>query len=637
MTGSSGSVLAALRAEVARAARTAPGAPALTVASGLLRSVARAGGWTPPVHLRARDPEAVTALLDLDVPADLAEAHGPELLGVLYEAALAPDARDAGAHYTPADVAARLVGLVAGPDVPVGPRPLVWDPACGGGAFLLAAADALLVRGVEPDVVVGDLLWGTDVDPGAIAIAEAALAWWAYRHGIDAAWPDEHLVAADPLVDVVPARPKWDRAERAAGHPLGVAAAGGFDLVLGNPPFQGQLAGPSVRSASAVAALRERWGSDVVRPYTDTASLFLVAAARALAPGGRLVLVLPTSVLAARDAAPARAAASAVGDLNGLWVAAEPVFDAAVQVCAVVVERPSAPSIAAVEASVDPTARPGGDEVRRWRGRAFDVLPSARPGSVARAAVAGADGWAALALAALGVPDPSARFEGRLGSIATARASFRDEYYGLVDHVAEAGDGCDELDEVPAGLSPLVTSGLVDPGRCAWGERPASFARTRYQRPVIDLSSLAADGGRAAAWVAALLVPKVVVATQTRVGEAAVDEVGTWVASTPTIALVAEPDRLWEVAAVVCSPLGTVAALAATAGSARAGDAIRHTVASVAGLPLPVDHDAWRDGAGALRRHDREAFISAMATAYAVEDTDALHDWWIARAPWPGT
>lgn len=645
LTGSSGSPIASLRRAVAGAARRSPRSTPLAVAAGLVGAVARAGGWTQPGASRALAASPAAALLELDVPTDLATAHGPELLGVLYEAALAPADRDAGAHYTPADVAARLVGLVAGPTADLGPSPRVWDPACGGGAFLLAAADGLLARGVAPAHVVDDLLWGTDVDPGAIAVAQAALAWWAQRHGATAS-AGEHLAVVDPLVDAVPARPQRDLAVRSAGHPLGVAASAGFDVVVGNPPFQGQLAGPSVRTATARAALQARWGTDVVRPYTDTASLFLVAAARALAPGGRLALVLPTSVLAARDAAPARTAAAEVGPLTDLWVAAEPVFDADVQVCAVVVERRAVADDGGRGRSVEHRAspvgavdrpQPGPDRsVRRWRGRSFTPLPAARPGSVVRAvAPEGGDGWAALALAALGVPDPSARFEGRLGSIAVARAGFRDEYYGLVGHVVEVPDGCAGIDDVPAGYAPLVTSGLVDPGRCAWGARPASFGRTRLQRPVVDRASLAATGNRAASWVASLSVPKVVVATQTRVGEAAVDELGTWVASTPTIAVVADPGRLWEIAAVVCSPVGTVAALAATAGTARAGDAIRHTVASVAGLPLPVDHDAWRAGAEALRAHERHAFASAMAAAYAVDHEAELHDWWQARAPWP--
>jgi hypothetical protein len=127
----------------------------------------------------------------------------------------------------------------------------------------------------------------------------------------------------------------------------------------------------------------------------------------------------------------------------------------------------------------------------------------------------------------------------------------------------------------------------------------------------------------------------VVVATQTRVGEAAVDHDGRWVASTPTVAVLAAPERLWEVAAVICSPVGSLAALAATAGSARARDAIRHRVSSIGALPLPVDVDAWRAGADALRTRDRAGFLVAMAAAYALAPSDEVDAWWLARAPWP--
>ena len=583
------------------------------------------------------------------------DGASPWLLGARYEATLAPSARSAGAHFTPADVAARLCSLVL-PSEPVtvagptgsavgggggrrgGSLLRVWDPACGGGVFLLAAADALLAAGGRPDEIVSEQVWGTDVDAGAVAVAEAALCWWAAQHGVDAS-PGDHLAVADALLD-----------DPSPGHrgPLARGARARFDVVVGNPPFQGQLAGSSVRTTATTAALRARWGSDVVGPYTDTASLFLVAGGRALAPGGRLVMILPTSVLSARDAAGARAAAADVAPLTGLWVATEAVFGASVDVCAVVLERPG-PGGAVGASTTFGTARPASTTlpvVRRWKGRALDELPPATVGSLAgrTRSMERGGAWSGHALVALGVPDPPFRSVGLLGSIATARAGFRDEYYGLVGHVGEAtrpdsGGGvgvATSSEDLSATELPLVTSGLIDPGRCAWGERSARFARQRYQRPVVDLASLRAAGGRAAAWVESLIVPKVVVATQTRVGEAAVDEAGRWVASTPTIAVLADPDRLWEVAAVICSPVGTIAALAATAGAGLGSGAIRHGVASIVGLPLPVDAEAWSAGAAALHRLDRPAFLAAMSAAYGVAPTDEVDEWWIARAPWSG-
>ncbi|MEO6987199.1 MAG: N-6 DNA methylase [Aquihabitans sp.] len=544
---------------------------------------------------------------------------GPHALGLLYEALLDPEDRDAGAHYTSSDLAGRLVALVVEPDLvradPTRGRtadssgaPRVWDPACGGGAFLLAAADALVAAGTDPTRVVADCLWGCDVDEGAVIITQTALTWWAERAGARSGTvvPAGRLVVADALLD----------------QPFGANAS--FDLVVGNPPFQGQLSGAAVRSGASAAALRERWG-DVVGPYTDTSALFLVAGASVLAPGGRMVLVQPASVMSARDASASRAAATDIAPLVGLWVATESVFAAAVDVCAPVLAR----AVNGFEAEA-PTEGAG---IQRWRGRT--VEPVGTPAEPSRAA---SSSWAALALVTLGVPDPTYLNDGLFGDVAVLSAGFRDEYYGLVDHVAEAPSGFDpERNDWPEHLAPLITSGLIETGWGAWGSRSTRFARRRFERPVIDRRSLSVVGGRAHQWASSTAVPKVIVATQTRVGEAMVDESGLCIASTPTVVAIPDGVDLWKLAAVICSPVGTVAALAATAGSGRSARAIKHSVTSVGQLPLPVDHDAWGDGAEALRVADQDAFVDAMASAYAVGDRTELHDWWRSRVPWSPT
>ena len=227
------------------------------------------------------------------------------------------------------------------------------------------------------------------------------------------------------------------------------------------------------------------------------------------------------------------------------------------------------------------------------------------------------------------------RSAGRLGDVALAFAGFRDEYYGLDGLVAEAADALVGLADLPDGLAPLVTTGVVDPGRCRWGEVDVRFAKRRFRRPVVDRAALAATGTRAAAWAASTARPKVVLATQTRVGEAAVDERGTWLPGTPAIAVWPDGDDvdLWEIAAVVCSPVGTLAALTQAAGTGRNPDAVRHRAATVLDLPLPVDREAWRAGASALAAGDLDAFAAHMAVAHAVARPEVLTAWWRARLP----
>lgn len=570
-----------------------------------------------PVDRSGPTPEAIAAI---EAVVDAARAEGrsprPHDLGPAYESLLSDDARALGAHFTDPGLARALVDRAAPRAwLSAGAR-TVWDPACGGGAFLLAAADALVAAGHEPEVVVSQFLHGTDLDPGAVAVCAQALRWWARDHGAERE-VDLHLEVGDTLLDET------------------IGADGPFDLVVGNPPFQGQLVGATVRGRSGLDALRARWG-EVAAAYTDTASLFLVAGARALAPGGRLCLVLPLSTLAARDAEPARRAVEDVAHLAGLWVAAESVFEADVEVCAPVLRRRG--GTVAVGAPVE-----------RWRGRAVeavpgaDVAPARRPAGGARRVSehAVADGeatWAVHALAALGVPDPNVRFGGRLGELVRTAAGFRDEYYGLVGHVEEApasvdGFGPDDA-RWPAHLAALATSGAIDVGCTTWGARPVRFAGVRFDRPVVDRRR-PPTSARAAAWLRGAAEPKVVVATQTRVGEAAVDAQGHLLPSTPVVAVFTPVERLWDVAAVVCSPVGSVAALARTAGTGRSARTVRHSGASVAALPLPVDDGAWARGASALRSGDLVAFVDAMADAYDVDPADrvGLAAWWRANAP----
>jgi hypothetical protein len=219
------------------------------------------------------------------------------------------------------------------------------------------------------------------------------------------------------------------------------------------------------------------------------------------------------------------------------------------------------------------------------------------------------------------VPEVDAKTSGRLGDLANAAAGFRDEYYGLVGHVHEAAD-------LPDG-APLVTSGLIDLGRCEWGQRSARFAKQRWIAPVVDVDA-ARSSPAAARWIDRQRAPKVAVATQTRVIEAAVDIDGRWIVSVPVIAVTADADRLWEIAAALCAPATTAWAARRVAGAALSSDALKLSASAVLDVPLPADPDAWSDGASRLRSGDLAGFGAAMGAAYGVDDA-ALLEWWTSR------
>lgn len=492
---------------------------------------------------------------------DAAATHAGDpaaTLGSALEAALTHGERRRGAHFTPAAVADRVVELaLAAIDVRRPPR--VVDPACGGGALLLAAARRLASAGVPPVTVSRELLWGADLDPLAAAVTEAAIALWA---GGASPGPD-HVVAGDPL--------------RAGAAAWPAPPDGGFDAVVGNPPFQGQLASATARDRGSAAQLRRRFGTSV-GPYVDTAALFLLVGVELAADGGRVAMVQPQSTAAARGAAGVRSALAARARLVDLWAPADQLFAAQVQVCVPVLE------VGAGEA----------------------VVPS----------------WTGRVAAARGVPSVHLVGARSVGDLADVLAGFRDEYYGLVGHVHEASSHPE---------APLVTSGLIDVGSVAWGTRPARFAKRRWDRPAVDVAAAAAANPRVGTWLARTRRPKVVVATQTRVLESAADLDGGAVPCTPVVS--ALPHRAGDVAAlaaVLNAPPAAAWAAWRAAGSALSAGALRVSTALVAAVPLPVDRDAWREAARRLAAGDLAGYSEVATAMYGLAPAEArdVRQWW---------
>lgn len=518
---------------------------------------------------------------------------GPALLGQAYESTLdIARRRRTGAHFTPPHVARRLAEIAVD-GMPAGST--VCDPACGGGAFLLAAGDVLAARDADRRHLVENRLWGVDLDPLAVAVTDAALYLWSGTS------PGEHLITGDALALELP----------------------GFDVVIGNPPFLNQLERATVRDATSTDALRRRFGR-AMAAYVDTAWVFLVASLGFTRPGGRVVLIQPQSLLGARDAAGVRREVLSRSSLEGMWIAAEPVFTASVRVCA-------------------PVLRVGGNHrdwnVRRWSGRDVCELSPADVEPVDPDHLRAGATWASLAAGALGVPPVNIGGAGRrrLGEVATATAGFRAQFYGLIPFVVDVRHADDR--ELPR----LVTSGAIDPGRLVWGERPVRFGGRAWAAPRIDFEALRAKGDPAVArWVEARLVPKVAVATQTRVIEAAVDLTGGWVPSTPVIAVVPAAERLHHLAAVLLAPPVTAWALRHAAGTALATGAVKLAARQVLDIPLPEDAPPWDEAARLVARlpdaapdERRRLLLAAgerMTAAYRLaSDCPAVLDWWAAR------
>jgi len=463
--------------------------------------------------------------------------------------------------------------------------------------------------------VVERCVYGVDVDPFASELARISLWLDAATPGLPLRSLDHHLRCGDSLVGS--SIPELEKAPAGGGR-CRPPERTGFDAVVGNPPFQNQLETATTHPREVAALLRTRFG-EALRPYTDTSAIFLLQGFRLLTGGGRVGMIQPQSLLGARDAEPIRRELSSRGILAGLWVSGEPVFDdASTHVCAPIVEKR--------------VQRGGaGLVLRRWVGRTWRVVPEL-PLEATRVSPA----WGCLIADAFGVPAVRVRTAQTIGRLASVTADFRDQYYGLSGAIVEdAADGSEDLPR-------LITTGLVDLAECRWGNAPTRIHKRRWERPRVDPARVPEN---LHPWLARRLVPKVLLATQTRVLEAIVDETGDMLPVVPLITIVpAERETLWHVAAAVTSPVATLDACRESMGTALVPEAIKLSATQVAALPAPDRCDAWdnaaeafRDATGARSDRDRTRRLqdsaAAMCEAFGVvgEDRAGLLEWWRAR------
>ena len=523
-----------------------------------------------------------------------------------------------GAHYTPPALVDHLIAEAARGWSPSSREWRLLDPACGSGNFLVAAARTLAPRLEEPMAhFLATRVHGTDIDPVAVRLARASLVALlpprtdatTRRRVRDAL--ARHIVVADALAPVD------------SGGP----GAATFDLILGNPPFLNQLEKGTAASRARAAAIARVTGG-AVRRYADLSAAFLLSGLQRLAPAGRLAFVMPQSFLSTGDARAARDASLEHAGLRAIWSAHEPLFDDAnVRVCALVFER----------GKPRPVRRAFGAGFRALRGSA----PAPRKGDESWAPML-AEGFGAPRVAAAtgagvasatGAGVASATGASTIADIATATADFRDQYYGLRDAVIEGGGG-----------PRLLTTRHIDLASCGWGACGVRILGERFTRPTVDAAGIAGRKGMDG-WLDARLVPKVLVATQTKVIEAFVDAEGAYAPLVPIISVYprARVD-IWRLAAAVASPVVAARALSLYAGSALSAGAIKLSAKQLLAMPLPRDRAAWGVAAShfkaasgaesdAVRARELRAFGEASCAAHALEDRSRREvlGFWMAR------
>ena len=352
-----------------------------------------------------------------------------------------------------------------------------------------------------------------------------------------------------------------------------------FDIVIGNPPYLSQMASDTSRGGAS------RHGGG---PYADVAAEFLALAVELADPThGRVSLVLPQSILASRDAGPIRDRVDELADHAwSWWVPEQQLFDADVNVCVLGFRRPST-------------------------------------------GPAGALAWTRVVTDELEIPalDPTwLTTDGTIGDRAELNANFRDEYYALVPAVGDHDDG-----------PPLVTSGLIDPLTCWWGERRVKFNKRFFERPRVDVSKLE---GRFASWADRKLVPKVVVANQTKLVEAVADVDGSWLPGVPVTTVIptaTDPDEVRqtvrEIEAVLCSPIASAMCWHLGGGTGLSSQTVRLSPGVLASVPWPAGD--LEPALAAAMEGDVVSCGRAVLSAYGCPEdrADALLSWWVRGLP----
>jgi adenine-specific DNA-methyltransferase len=216
----------------------------------------------------------------------------------------------------------------------------VLDPACGDGAFILPVLDEILRRASAGGrsatrlEIVRDHVFGVDADSAAVEAVRRRVTEWIgsgdasliqglvnrnFRHGDALVGNDWSPCELSEPTDSPDGAPPIDWK---AIFPE-VAVAGGFDLVIGNPPYRREKNAKSDFDRIAQSALGQRWRT----ARMDLWHYFLHRGLDLLKPGGRLAFIVNSYWTRSTAARPLRERVQAETTLELIvFLGAAPLF-----------------------------------------------------------------------------------------------------------------------------------------------------------------------------------------------------------------------------------------------------------------------------------------------------------------------
>ena len=240
----------------------------------------------------------------------------PEDIGTYYESILEKEVRkEGGIYYTPPLIVDYMVAnslgeLLKGKAPAKAAKIRIVDPACGGGIFLLGAYQHLLdwhekhlgkLTLTQRRKILNDHIFGVDIDPLAVEITKYCLSMKCLGgkdFSLDFA---ENIRCGNSLISH--SKVSGDRAfdwHKTFPH---VFKQGGFDIVIGNPPWGAKYSDKQktyfkehYKSAKTVKYVDGTYYSSL-----DTFSLFIEQGFNMVKQNGRIMFIVPLSVIAGKN------------------------------------------------------------------------------------------------------------------------------------------------------------------------------------------------------------------------------------------------------------------------------------------------------------------------------------------------
>lgn len=332
----------------------------------------------------------------------------------------------------------------------------------------------------------------------------------------------------------------------------------GFDAIIGNPPYVNAVILSEAANSSQLKKFFAESFSSASGSY-DIYILFFERASMICSENGNIGFIVPNKLLSAEYAEALRAFFIKECEIQAIIdYSAVRVFSANVYPIVLVLRRTKSGSDARIE-SIQRS------QVREVPQSAFVDAPSYLWGFILT-------DFSQILERALVATVP-------LGSLGTVTgAATVSEAYEITSAIEDL-----KLPSVPPGFSKFIVSGNIRPFRSTWETSPVQYLKTRYTKPIADLSAIPQKRKQQA------LSVKVIISGMAKRPVAFFDAQGEYLSGKSTV-IICDPKRdvsLEDLTAILNSKLGALIYLGLYSGLALSGGYMRFGPPQISAFPIP--------------------------------------------------